>query len=215
MATRNFVQKEAGTIAYQLREKHDLRGESDTDNPALAVSVVGSRTVTADELAKEIAASCTIKEADVAGVLTALSQRVQSTLLDGNRVELGAIGTLSVTLTCGNKHRADKVKARDISVRRIAFAPSKELSNAMRSAKMVSAGSTRTHHLTDEDITARLTTHFATSDILYRSEVEGLCNCSRYRAMQIIDTLIEAGKLRAIGRRNSRHYAPTEGHFGK
>ena len=56
MATRNFVQKEAGTIAYQLREKHDLRGESDTDNPALAVSVVGSRTVTADELAKEIAA---------------------------------------------------------------------------------------------------------------------------------------------------------------
>ena len=136
MATRNFVQKEAGTIAYQLREKHDLRGESDTDNPALAVSVVGSRTVTADELAKEIAASCTIKEADVAGVLTALSQRVQSTLLDGNRVELGAIGTLSVTLTCGNKHRADKVKARDISVRRIAFAPSKELSNAMRSAKM-------------------------------------------------------------------------------
>ena len=215
MATRNFVQKEAGTIAYQLREKHDLRGESDTDNPALAVSVVGSRTVTADELAKEIAASCTIKEADVAGVLTALSQRVQSTLLDGNRVELGAIGTLSVTLTCGNKHRADKVKARDISVRRIAFAPSKELSNAMRSAKMVSTGSTRTHHLTDEDITARLTTHFATNDILYRSEVESLCNCSRYRAMQIIDTLIEAGKLRAIGHRNSRHYAPTEGHFGK
>ncbi|MBR5846365.1 MAG: HU family DNA-binding protein [Bacteroidaceae bacterium] len=215
MATRNFIQKEAGTIAYQLREKHDLRGESDTDNPALAVSVVGSRTVTADELAKEIAASCTIKEADVAGVLTALSQRVQSTLLDGNRVELGAIGTLSVTLTCGNKHRADKVKARDISVRRIAFTPSKELSNAMRSAKMVSAGSTRTQHLTDEDITARLTTHFATNDILYRSEVESLCNCSRYRAMQIIDTLIEAGKLRAIGRRNSRHYAPAEGHFGK
>ena len=55
MATRNFVQKEAGTIAYQLREKHDLRGEGNTDNPALAVSVVGGRTVTAAELAKEIA----------------------------------------------------------------------------------------------------------------------------------------------------------------
>ena len=215
MATRNFVQKEAGTIAYQLREKHDLRGEANTDNPALAVSVVGSRTVTAEELAKEIAASCTIKEADVAGVLTALSQRVQSTLLDGNRVELGAIGTLSVTLTCGTKHRADKVKARDISVRRIAFAPSKELSQAMRNAKMVSAGPIRTQHLTDEEITARLTTHFATSDILYRSEVESLCNCSRYRATQIIEALIEAGKLRAIGRRNSRHYIAVEGHFDK
>ena len=47
------------------------------------------------------------------------------------------------------------------------------------------------------------------------AEVESLCECSRYRAMQIIGTLIEAGKLRAIGRRNSRHYTATEGHFGK
>lgn len=215
MATQNLVQKDPGTIAYQLREKHDLRGEADTDNPALAVSVVGSRTVTADELAKEIAASCTIKEADVAGVLKALSQRVQSTLLDGNRVELGEIGTLSVTLTCGTKHRTDKVKAWDISVRRIAFTPSKVLSKAMRSAKMVSAGPVRTKHLTDEEVTARLTTHFATNAILYRSDVESLCECSRYRAMQIIDTLIEAGKLHSIGRRNSRHYTAAEGHFGK
>ena len=215
MATRNFIQKESGSIAYQLREKHDLRGEGNTDNPALAVSVVGGRTVTAAELAKEIAASCTIKEADVAGVLTALSQRVQSTLLDGNRVELGEIGTLSVTLTCGNKHRADKVNARDVSVRRIAFAPSKELSKAMRSAKIVSAGPSRTKHLTDEEITTRLTSHFATNDVLYRSEVESLCECSRYRAMQIIDAFIEAGKLRAIGRRNSRHYTATNGNFGK
>ena len=96
MATRNFIQKEAGTITYQLREKHDLRGEANTDNPALAVSIVGGRTVTAEELAKEIAASCTIKEADVAGVLTALSQRVQSTLLDGNRVVLNDLGAFII-----------------------------------------------------------------------------------------------------------------------
>ena len=91
MATRNFVQKKAGTIAYQLKEKHDLRGEANEENPAIAVTVVGSRTVTTKELAKEIAASCTVKEADVAGVLTALSQRVQRTLLNGDRVELGEI----------------------------------------------------------------------------------------------------------------------------
>ena len=110
MATRNLGQKKAGTIAYQLKEKHDLRGEASEENPAIAVTVVGSRTVTTKELAKEIAASCTIKEADVAGVLTALSQRIQRTLLNGDRVELGDIGTLSVTLTCGNKHRASDRK---------------------------------------------------------------------------------------------------------
>ena len=67
MATRKLVRKEAGTIAYTLREIKDFSGEANADNPAVAVSVVGGRTVTADELAREIAASCTVKEADVAG----------------------------------------------------------------------------------------------------------------------------------------------------
>ena len=215
MATRNLVQKKAGTIAYQLKEKHDLRGEASEENPAIAVTVVGSRTVTTKELAKEIAASCTIKEADVAGVLTALSQRIQRTLLNGDRVELGDIGTLSVTLTCGNKHRADNVTARDIKVRRIAFAPSKELTQAMRGAEMKSAGPTYTKQLTMEEIEERLTAHFATHEALYRSEVESICECTRYRAAQLLTALVEADKLRAAGRKNVRYYLPVEGCFGK
>ena len=215
MATRNLVQKKAGTIAYQLKEKHDLRGVASEENPAIAVTVVGSRTVTTKELAKEIAASCTIKEADVAGVLTALSQRIQRTLLNGDRVELGDIGTLSVTLTCGNKHRADNVTARDIKVRRIAFAPSKELTQAMRGAEMKSAGPTHTKQLTMEEIEKRLTAHFTTHEALYRSEVESICECTRYRATQLLTALVEAGKLRAAGRKNGRYYLPVEGCFGK
>ena len=215
MATRNLVQKKAGTIAYQLKEKHDLCGEASEENPAIAVTVVGSRTVTTKEMAKEIAASCTIKEADVAGVLTALSQRVQSTLLDGNRVELGDIGTLSVTLTCGNKHRADKVTSRDVKVSRIAFAPSKELTHAMRGATMKSAGPMRTKLLTLDEAEERLATHFATHAELYRSEVESICECTRYRAMQLIEAFIKAGKLCAVGRKNGRHYVAVAGSFGK
>lgn len=215
MATRNLVQKKAGTIAYQLKEKHDLRGEASEENPAIAVTVVGSRTVTTKELAKEIAASCTIKEADVAGVLTALSQRVQRTLLNGDRVELGDIGTLSVTLTCGNKHRADNVTARDIKVRRIAFAPSKELTQAMRGAEMKSAGPTYIKQLTMEEVEERLTAHFTTHEALYRSEVESICECTRYRATQFIEAFIKAGKLQVAGRKNGRHYVAMAGSFGK
>ena len=215
MATNKMIRKEAGTIAYQLREIKDLSREANEENPSVAVSVVGSRTVTADELAKEIASSCTIKEADVAGVLKALSLRVQHTLLNGDRVELGEIGTLSVTLTCGNKHRADKVTARDIKVSRIAFAPSKELTHAMRGATMRSAGPMRTKQLTLEEAEERLTTHFAAQTELYRSEVESICECTRYRAMQIIEALIKAGKLQAAGRKNGRHYVAVAGSFGK
>ena len=215
MATNKMIRKEVGTIAYQLREIKDLSREANEENPSVAVSVVGSRTVTADELAKEIASSCTIKEADVAGVLKALSLRVQHTLLNGDRVELGEIGTLSVTLTCGNKHRADKVTARDIKVSRIAFAPSKELTHAMRGATMRSAGPMRTKQLTLEEAEERLTTHFAAHTEIYRSEVESICECTRYRAMQIIEAFIKAGKLQASGRKNGRHYVAVAGSFGK
>ena len=214
MATNKMIRKESGTIAYQLREIKDLGREANEENPSVAVSVVGGRTVTADELAKEIAASCTIKEADVAGVLTALSQRVQRTLLNGDRVELGDIGTLSVTLTCGNKHRADNVTARDIKVRRIAFAPSKELTQAMRGAEMKSAGPTYIKQLTMEEVEERLTAHFATHEALYRSEVESICECTRYRAMQLVEAVIKAGKLCAVGRKNGRHYVAVAGSFG-
>lgn len=215
MGTQKLIQKESGTIAYQLREIKDFGRGSSEENPAVAVTVVGGRTVTSDELAKEIAASCTIKEADVAGVLKALSQRVRDTLLDGNRVELGEIGTLSVTLTCGNKHRADKVTSRDIKVRRIAFAPSKELTHAMRGATMRSAGPMRTKQLTLEEAEERLATHFATHTELYRSEVESICECTRYRATQFIEAFIKVGKLQVAGRKNGRHYVPVAGCFGK
>ena len=60
MGTPKLIQKESGTIAYQLREIKDFGREASEENPAIAVTVVGGRTVTADELAKEIAASCTI-----------------------------------------------------------------------------------------------------------------------------------------------------------
>ena len=215
MATNKMIRKESGTIAYQLREIKDLGREANEENPSVAVSVVGGRTVTADELAKEIAASCTIKEADVAGVLKALSLRVQRTLLNGDRVELGEIGTLSVTLTCGNKHRVDKVTSRDVKVSRIAFAPSKELSHAMRGATMKSVGPVRTKLLTLEEAEGRLATHFATHTELYRSEVESICECTRYRAMQIIEAFIKDGKLQTAGRKNGRHYVAVAGSFGK
>ena len=215
MGTQKLIQKESGTIAYQLREIKDFGRGSSEENPAVAVTVVGGRTVTSDELAKEIAASCTIKEADVAGVHKALSQRVRDTLLDGSRLGLGEIGTFSVTRTRGNKHRADKVTSRDIKVRRIAFAPSKELTHAMRGATMRSAGPVRTKQLTLEEAEERLATHFAAHTELYRSEVESICECTRYRATQFIEAFIKAGKLQVAGRKNGRHYVAMAGSFGK
>ena len=205
-----MIRKEAGTIAYQLREIKDLGREANEENPSVAVSVVGGRTVTADELAKEIAASCTIKEADVAGVLKALSLRVQRTLLNGDRVELGEIGTLSVTLTCGNKRKEDHITSKDISVSRIAFTPCAELWHSMRGAVIVSGGPTGNKKLSDEVIMKRLEEYFATSNSMSRSTFERVCECSRHTALTKLKELTEQGILIAIGPKNLRQYVMSE-----
>ena len=207
--------KKSGTIAYQLRRQNDLTGTATEKNPQMAVTVVNSKLTTTKELAEYINFACSVTESDIAAVLQALGKCVCDELLDGNRVELGEIGTLSVTLTCGNKHRADKVTARDVKVRRIAFAPSKELTHAMQGAAMKSAGPMRTKQLTIEEAEERLAAHFTTNTELYRSEVESICECTRYRAMQLIEAFIKAGKLQAAGRKNGRHYVAMAGSFGK
>ena len=73
----------------------------------------------------------------------------------------------------------------------------------------------RTKQLSLEEVEERLAVHFDTHDMLYRSEVESICECTRYRAMQIIEALIKVGKLQAAGRKNGRHYVAVAGDFGK
>ena len=85
----------------------------------------------------------------------------------------------------------------------------------MRGAEMKSAGPTYIKQLTMEEVEERLTAHFATHEALYRSEVESICECTRYRATQLLTAFVEAGKLRAAGRKNVRYYMPVEGCFGK
>ena len=65
------------------------------------------------------------------------------------------------------------------------------------------------------EVEERLTTHFATHDTLYRSEMESICECTRYRAVQFLETFVKEGKLRKAGRQNGRYYIPVEGCFGK
>ena len=73
----------------------------------------------------------------------------------------------------------------------------------------------RTKVLSLEEAEERLATHFATHAELYRIEVESICECTRYRAMQLIEAFIKAGKLQAAGRKNGRHYVAVAGCFGK
>ena len=54
----------------------------------------------------------------------------------------------------------------------------------------------------------RLRAFFTDHDYIYRSQMEQLCECSTYLATKFLNLFVKEGRLRALGRKNSRFYAP-------
>ena len=201
--------KKSGTIAYQLNPRFDLQGEATEKNPLMGVSVVASAPVTTKEMAERIGHATSVNKTDVIAVLNALGHELSEALLDGRTVQVDEIGSFSIKLRLKEpKYLEDRVTHHDIEVKGISFRPCKELKEAMRGAEIVSGGHAVRTLLTDDIVEHRLAAFFKDHDYIYRSQMEQLCECSIYLAQKHLNRLVKEGRLRALGRKNSRFYAP-------
>ena len=66
---------------------------------------------------------------------------------------------------------------------------------------------------TREMVERRLKAFFADNDYIFRSQMEQLCECSKHLALKYLNELVSEGRLRALGRQNSRFYAPAPDGF--
>ena len=201
--------KRSGTIAYQLNPRFDLQGEATAKNPLMGVSVVASTPVTTREMAERISHACTLHKADVVAVLNALGHELSEALLDGRTVQIDEIGSFGVKLGLKEpKYLNDRVTRHDVTVKGITFRPCKVLKEAMRGAEIVSGGHAVRTLLTREIAEHRLRAFFEDHDYIYRSQMEQLCECSEYLAAKYLNLFVKEGRLRALGRKNARFYAP-------
>ena len=201
--------KKSGTVAYQLNPRFDLQGEATEKNPLMGVSVVASTPVTTKEMAERISHACTLHKADVVAVLNALGDELKEALLDGRTVQMDEIGSFGLKLGLKEpKYLNDHVTSNDVAVKGITFRPCKELKEAMRGAEMVSGGHAVRTLLTREIAERRLRAFFEDHPYIYRSQMESLCECSEYLATKYLNLFVEGGRLRALGRKNGRFYAP-------
>lgn len=202
--------KKSGTIAYQLNPRFDLQGEASEQNPLMGVSVVPSTPVTTKEMADNISYACSVTKTDVVAVLSALGHELSRALLDGRTVQIDGIGSFNIKLGMKEpKHLDDRVTSHDIEVKGITFRPCKELKEAMQGAEIVSGGHAVRALLTRDIAERRLCTFFEDNDYIYRSQMEQLCECSTYLATKYLNLFVKEGLLRALGRKNSRFYAPS------
>ena len=203
------ARKKLGTVAYQLNPRFDLQGEATEKNPLMGVSVVASTPVTTKDMAERISHACTLHKADVVAVLSALGDELKEALLDGRTVQMDEIGSFGLKLGLKEpKYLNDHVTSNDVAVKGITFRPCKELKEAMRGAEMVSGGHAVRTLLTREIAERRLRAFFEDHPYIYRSQMESLCECSEYLATKYLNLFVEEGRLRALGRKNGRFYAP-------
>ena len=206
--------KKSGTIAYQVNPRHDLKGEATEKNPLMGVSVVASTPVTTKEMAERISHACTLHKADVVAVLNALGYEMSEALLDGRTVQMDEIGSFGLKLGLKEpKYLDDRVTSQDVVVKGVSFRPCKELKEALRGAEIVSGGHAVRTLLTRDIVERRLRTFFEDHPYIYRSQMEQVCECSKHLALKYLDELVAEGRLRALGRKNSRFYAPAPGGF--
>lgn len=201
--------KKSGTIAYQLNPRFDLQGEASAHNPLMGVSLVPTAPVTTKEMAERIGHATSVNKADVVAVLSALGYELSQALLDGRTVQIDEIGSFNIKLGMKEpKYLNDHVTNHDIEVKGISFRPCKELKEAMRGAEIVSGGHAVRTLLTRDIAERRLRTFFEDNEYIYRSQMEQLCECSTYLATKYLNLFVKEGRLRALGRQNSRFYAP-------
>ena len=206
--------KKSGTIAYQLNPRYDLQGEATVQNPLMGVSVVPMPPVTTKEMAERIGYATSVNKTDVIAVLSALGHELSHALLDGRTVQIDEIGSFGVKLRMKEaKYLDDRVTQHDIEVKGISFRPCKELKESLRSAEIVSGGHAVRTLLTRDIAERRLRNFFEDNDYIYRSQMEQLCECSTYLATKYLNLFVKEGRLRALGRKNSRFYAPASEGF--
>ena len=218
--------KKDGQILFQTVLRAPLNNEELPEGKVpVRIMPYNQTTVSTKDLAKTIAGRCTVKEPDVRAMLTALSQVLKETLLDGNCLKVEGLGTFGLSLTLtdtfadGRKRPAKTVNERiasaDVRVGHITFTPCAELRSAMNKAVFVSSGVQADIALERAEVDEFLTSLFGKKDWVTRKEFEAHFHISRNQALRWLKALVGEGALCPVGDRNSRSYIPTPGHYGK
>lgn len=201
-------------INYEYYENPDPSGNG---KRKFHPRVVSYNKISTDQLVREIEQECTLTRADVKAALSALADKMVQHLCEGSRVYLEDIGYFQINLQSHKEIAEENLKEPgSVSIKSVSFRADKRLKKALTRVK-VHRSNLKPHSmpLTDEQVDARLTEHFATAQILTRRQFQFLCQQQKTTACSIIKRLVEKGKLKNIASRQNPVYVPVEGWYGK
>lgn len=179
--------------------------------------VITTGRVSTEQLARDIQQECSLTRSDVMGMLAALADKMVQYLSEGKRVYLEDIGYFKVNLQCNQEVTTiDDKGVGKVSFKSISFRADERLKKAMKRTK-IHRSNLKPHSMpiTEKEIEAKLTEHFATNPIITRRQFQFLCQLLKPTACRIIKRLADEGKLKNIASSRNPVYMPAEGYYGK
>lgn len=173
--------------------------------------VVPFETLQTESLARLVHDRCTATTADVKLVLDALSQVMIQELKMGNRIHIDGFGYFMLTLACDPIKTDKEIRAESIRFKSIAFRPEAKLKRAFAALRVEKAmHKNHSKAVSEGAINEKLTAYFQTNASITRSAFQQLCGLTQSTAINRLNKLIAAGKLRKAGMHRFPVYEPCE-----
>jgi predicted histone-like DNA-binding protein len=187
-------------IKFEFYETPNVSGEKTGKYHARAVTY---KTVTTDEVARNIQVSSSFTLGDVKGMLTALSNEIAKHLSGSNRVHLEGIGYFQATLGCRKEViNPKKTHAQNVAFKSVRFRADEELKDKLRYVMTIrSKVKKHSSTLTREEVDRRVAIFFQSANYLTRKRLETLCGINLNMAIRHINRLKKEGKIKNINTR--------------
>lgn len=186
-------------IKCRATRRHLLNGVETDDLQGIRVTVAYPQKRTLLDMAKSINNACSVGVSDVLAVWNAMEGEIIRTLSEGNRVELGTLGTLS--LEVGTKHRksvSESITAKDIVAKSITFAPSRQLTQVMDDLRFECDGVVA-NSLSELNVEELLVEYFSKQQYITVRTFATVCKCHRSTAYRRVAEMVAQGKLKKSG----------------
>lgn len=178
---------------------------------SLYAKVVSGEKITTDQLAEEIAGTCSFSSGVVKGVVQALSEKLVFHLRNGDTVEIEGIGNFSVTLkTPKGITDAKQIRAESISFNNVVYRASPELKHKLKTIPLVRATLPKRKEQTEEERLERILAKLKDERLVSSTDCMNFNQCSRYQALKDLKKLLNQGKLTWLGRGKQKYYVLKE-----
>jgi Bacterial nucleoid DNA-binding protein len=125
-------------IKYKMIHRKDYLNPGDKKKEGYHPQIVRKKTCTIGDLAQRISHGKRHLTPEVEANIRVLLGCIEDELLEGNNVCLDGFGTFSLTAECKKQvNDPSEIRAESISVKRVAFTPSKLLKGRLKVAEFV------------------------------------------------------------------------------